>query len=73
MTSSYIYKGRPDMTFVVDWVLSNNYLSIYLHLQGGQIAPSTHIQNGKLYVIFSLFLFVFVANSPVTLKMGQGH
>ena len=44
-----------------------------LHLQGGQIAPSTRIQNGKLYVIFSLFFFFFVANSPVTLKMGQGH
>ena len=22
--------GRPDMTFAVDWALSNNYLSIYV-------------------------------------------
>ena len=28
-TPSHIY-SRPDMTFVVDWALSNNYLSIYL-------------------------------------------
>ena len=24
--------SRPDMTFAVDWVLNNNYLSIYLQL-----------------------------------------
>ena len=23
-------ESRPDMTFAVDWALSNNYLSIYL-------------------------------------------
>ena len=24
--------GRPDMTFAIDWALSNNYLSIYVPL-----------------------------------------
>ena len=25
-----LYRRRPDMTFAVDWALSNNYLSTYL-------------------------------------------
>ena len=30
-TSGFFFRivGRPDMTFAVDWALSNNYLSIY--------------------------------------------
>ena len=27
---SILYSSRPDVTFAVDWELSNNYLSIYL-------------------------------------------
>ena len=26
---SLLYWSRPDMTFAVDWALTNNYLSIY--------------------------------------------
>ena len=28
--TAYLVESRPDMTFAVDWALSNNYLSIYL-------------------------------------------
>ena len=34
--SSLCFTGRPDMTFVVDWALSNNHLSIYLCFTGSQ-------------------------------------
>ena len=35
-STKLLEQGRPDMTFAVDWALSNNYLSIYLRTTSGK-------------------------------------
>ena len=43
--------GRPDMTFAVDWALSNNYLSIYLVSSGfGMDGYTTHVSRYNVCV-----------------------